>query len=139
MRFECDAYDYPHDECRRLVLFASRGVSKRRVSVWIGSRDAGFSGWAYRDGRIRLRLGPKGTLRPMGVETKTLRRAYPDIPCGSWRDVLVFLAAHEFRHLHQFHYWGGGASEQDADEHAIEMLNKWRTETGRRPIVPLYL
>jgi len=137
VRFRCDAYDYPPDECRRLVLYASHGVNKRGVSVSIRPRLAGFSGWAYSDGRINMRLGPRCTLRPVEAQTKALRRVYPSIPCRDWRDVLIFLSAHEFQHLHQFRYWRGSASEVDADERAIEVLNAWRAETGRRPIRPL--
>lgn len=115
-------------------MFASRGVGKRGVSVHVKPRDWAFSGWAYQDGRIMLLLGPRSTLGPIVMQTRTLRAAYPTISCGSWRDAVVYLAAHEFRHIHQFRYWGGHASEVDADEHAVGALNRWRVETGREPI-----
>jgi len=137
MRFTCTG-QYPPEECRELILFASCGVGKRGVSVALVPAKRSFSGLTRPDGTIRLRMGPKGTLRPAVPSTRALRRILPTIPCRDWRDVLVFLAAHEFRHLAQ--YRGAAPAccprcgEQDAEEHAIRMLNAWRRRTGRSPI-----
>lgn len=118
-----------------MVLFASRGISKRGVSVRLEDRDSSFTGLA-RPGHVLLRMGPRSTLRPIVPRTKTLTRLYPTIPVRCWRDVLVFLAAHEFLHLLQFQY-GLPAGEQGAEENAIHMLNEWRRETGRKPVRPI--
>lgn len=138
MRFLCSA-QYPTKECRELILFASRGIGKSGVSVVLVPAKRSFSGSTRPDGSIRLRMGSKRTLRPVIPYTSAIRRFLPTIPIRDWKDVLVFLAAHEFRHLAQ--YRGTVPSccprcaEQDAEEHAIRMLNIWRAKTGRRQIV----
>ena len=136
MKFECTA-NYPADECQQLVLFASRGIVKKGIDVSLVPSRKSFSGRAYRDGRIRLRMGPKNTLRPFSPTTKELRQILRHVPCRDWRDVLVFLAAHEFKHIAQFRKGAlecPGCAEQEAEAHAIIRLNAWRVETGRPPI-----
>lgn len=137
MRFRCTAKGYPIDECRRLIRFASRGVGKRGVEVVLVSAMRRFSGLAARD-EIRLRMGPKSTLRPVVPSTRAMRRILPTVPCRDWRDVLVFLAAHEFRHLAQLRGLEAACcprcAEQDAEEHAVNVLNAWREATGRFPV-----
>lgn len=54
------------------------------------------------------------------------------------RDVLIYLAAHEFRHHHQhlrrIRTGKAGKGEYDAELHGLRTLNKWREATGREPI-----
>jgi hypothetical protein len=49
----------------------------------------------------------------------------PDIAVASWQEHLLVVAAHEWRHVHQFRV-GGVRSEVKADQWALARLLAWR-------------
>lgn len=103
-----------------------------------------FAGAAYPEGSgchdracafVVLRIGPE-TLFPRPPRPPAPARAgYLPTPWFASRtEVLVYLTAHELRHLWQAkvkrgrRVWGarGQFSERDADAYALRMLRKWR-------------
>ena len=149
MDFSCDftECDYPVAQCVSLIDFAARGVGHRGVAVWLrptqkvkGREQLPFSGVAINDREVRLRLGPQRILPAyiMFVGWGELSERFPHgVPSDGWRDMLVFLAAHEFRHIWQHRQYGKlvyrtrHRVEEDANEHGLKMLNRYRLLTGR--------
>lgn len=136
MRFKFQNSRYPPDDCRKLVLFAARGIRKDGVTVRIEDATHSMSGLAHGPlNTVTLRLGPRGSIRPVFGSTAKVRQWYPKgIPCRSWKDAMVLLAAHEFQHLWQFSTWGNlHGAEQDAEEYALYRLNAFRVATDSKP------
>lgn len=137
----------PAAELRVLLAFAARGTNTTGVAVHVGVSGRYLHGRAW-DGRIALYL-PRTTTAPGWPKewrsrhaAKRLRRMYPTIPTERWQDVVVYLAAHEFRHVRQFRLYLAGkrrrrSSEHDAIKHGIKRLSAYRVATGRTPIVPI--
>ena len=117
------------------------GVSGFDISVKNTRRW--FRGMAYTDGcsyhgnmrpLVTVSVGaPK--MFPKVFENKRMRPGYlPSPPMGTRVEALVFVTAHELRHLWQKRVkrgrrvWGarGQYSERDADAYAIHMLREWR-------------
>ena len=122
-----------------LEFVAPPGVSG---DVMLRKTSGTLAGYAYWKGSsyhasarpfVTLRVGdgfPRGPRPPVGP-------GYLPTPAlGSRVEALVYLAAHELRHLWQARVprgrrvWGarGQFSERDADAYAIRMLRKWRRE-----------
>ena len=148
MDFSCDftERDYPVAQCVSLIDFAARGVGHRGVAVWLrytqkirGRKQLPFSGVAINDREVRLRLGPQRIMPAniMFVGWDELIERFPyGVPSDGWRDMLVFLAAHEFRHIWQHRQRKGKPVpdhriEEDANKHGLKVLNRYRLLTGR--------
>jgi hypothetical protein len=123
---------------------ASPEGSGGRVRIWIGPalvfplrgygntglrtrREARFTMW-YKEGRLHHTTTRR-------VLTNAPRGGYLPRPAlGSRVEALVYVIAHELRHLWQgvvprgHRVWGarGQYSERDADAYAIRMLRAWR-------------
>lgn len=148
-----NASNYPTDRVRELLQFGAKGVRDAGVEVHVkNAPNWTFSGRAYYeipeianvDARAKYLItikigGPERfpcLAHHLGVWTM---RSYPDgIELEDWEDVLVFVGAHEFRHIWQAQRTErtgkGGKREHDADKFAIRRLNAFREETGRDPI-----
>ena len=105
-------------------------------------KQPAFSGLALDDSEVRLRLGPP-RMMPYHIEFGgwgELKEKFPyGIPCDGWRDMLVFLAAHEFRHIWQHRRFKmekpvPSRIEEDANKHGAKILNRYRLLTGREEL-----
>jgi hypothetical protein len=138
---------YPDEEVRQLVAFAVSDVDMRRVCVHVKNRrHAPYSGFAYdhvpeisnapRSSKylVTIGLGPpdkfptKEHKRHRGAGTSFPVRRFDD-----WREALVFLAAHEAKHIEQYRE-GLPRSEVRCDAFATHMLDRYRN--GRPPKEP---
>jgi len=144
---------YPTIQVESLLHFAFTDVLNVGVEVHVKGSSRSYRGRAY-DGiprianvddsaRFLVTIGLSRTKSglPLRVNpgTKRLQRQYPDgIPIDGWEDVLVYVAAHEARHIWQFQARRQSKkmalSEVDADTFAIYQLNEWRRATGRNPL-----
>lgn len=158
MEFLCDFTDsdrdYPVAQCVSLIDFAARGVGHHGVTVWLRytrcpskkdrrkRKQPAFSGLALDDTEVRLRLGPPQIIPAyiVFIGWGELKGRFPyGIPCDGWRDMLVFLAAHEFRHIWQYRRLRRKKPvptriEEDANEHGVKILNCYRLLTGREEL-----
>jgi hypothetical protein len=88
----------------------------------------GFDAWAESSGVVTLRLG---RMRYPYVRP-ALPGGYRRVRFQNQQELLVYLLAHEWRHLWQWSYpaakrlGGRGVSEVDADLYAIRCLERWR-------------
>jgi len=141
---------YPIIQVRSLLHFAFIDVLHAGVEVHVKGSSRSYRGRAY-DGiprianvddsaRFLVTIGLSRTMSGLPLQvnpgTKLLQRKYPEgIPVDDWEDVLVYVAAHEARHIWQFQARRQGKkmalSEVDADTFAINQLNEWRRATGR--------
>lgn len=155
----------PIEELEPLIRFAARGVVDSRVVVKCKrGRRTGPHGCCYYFGfrgepitpnipigtraLITMHLpDPTSTAWPMkwGNNYRLVRlgKMYPHVPFESWADFVVYLTAHEFRHVWQADRSrrmsragkvASGKGEHDAEKHGIKMLSRWRVQTGRTPI-----
>jgi hypothetical protein len=141
---------YPTIRVESLLNFAFDGILHAGIEVHVKGSSRTYRGRAY-DGiprmanvsdsacylvsiglsRVKSRLPLRVTLG-----TKLLQRKYPDgVPVDDWEDVLVYVAAHEARHIWQFQARRQkrkmALSEVDADTYAIYQMNEWRRMSGR--------
>ena len=143
---------YPTIQVESLLHFAFADVLHAGVEVHVKGSSRSYRGRAY-DGipgianvddsahylvTIGLSRTRKGLPLRVNPGTKRLQRQYPDgLPIDDWEDVLVYVAAHEARHIWQFQARRQdkkmALSEVDADTFAIYQLNEWRRTTGRSP------
>ena len=152
MRFT-NTSPYPDKKVRELLALAFHGVSDAGIEVHVKSRKSGWRGRAY-DGippvanvaktsrfLIVIRLAPSNRLPKKASlhKSKMARRLYPNgLPIERWEDALVYVAAHEARHIWQYQRkrrtGRGGKGEHDAIKFGARRLNAWREQTGRDPI-----
>lgn len=132
---------YSTPEVRELVSFAVSEVDMRRVCVNVKNRSrAAYAGYAYSDVPsvsnaprsseylVTLGIGPEEKFPT--PEHKRHHGAGPLFPVrrfGDWREALVFLAAHEAKHIEQYRE-GLPHSEVSCDAFAIYILNRYRSE-----------
>lgn len=134
----------PPHRLREIIGFVTpSGVSGFRVTVRNRSH-ASFNGTAAIQGSewwVTLSFG-KYAVYPKGPERNPRGGAYLPLPWfASVEEAVVFLAAHELRHLWQARVprgrrvWGakGQYSERDADAYAIRKLRAWRRTTAPTP------
>lgn len=143
---------YATAEIEPLLKFAARGIKDSGVEVHIQDTRAGsYSGWAANHipdsvdcaatSRyvVMLRFGEwTGQMKRINPQA-TVRRRYPDgVKFETWQDMVVYVAAHEFRHIWQYQRTERtgkrGKREADAEKFAVRRLNEWREETGRVPL-----
>lgn len=97
--------------------------------------ESRYRGWAcYTTWLVTLRVGAARHFPCKGGWTHPGKGYLPAPWLASRDEALVYLAAHELRHLWQYRIprgrrvWGarGQFSERDADAYAIKMLRAWR-------------
>lgn len=142
--------DYPDDKLKKLFKFASRGVRDGGVEIHIKGTDRGLRGRCFcylpyqanvastTKHLITFKFPYKPEAMPQNAWTnvKRIKKLWPNkIPFDSWEDAVLFVAAHEFRHIWQHlrekRIGKGGKLEYDATKFAHIRLNQWREETGR--------
>lgn len=141
--------DIPDDVVRAVLTFvAPPGVRGYAINLKNMPRGGHFKGWAYADGcgfhgarpgqLVTLGIGSRPGMFPYRGQTERHAGGYlPIPPLANKTEALVYVAAHELRHLWQYRVprgrrvWGarGRMSERDADAYAIRMLRRWRRET----------
>jgi len=147
---------YPQVRLELLVSFAFAEVIDYGIEIHVKGSSAGYKGRAY-DGipkianvvdgakflvtiglsRIRAKLPSR-----VGPGTKRQQRLYPEgISVRDWEDIMIYVSAHEARHIWQFSARRKSGkqpiSEVDADKYAIQKLSDWRVETGYPAITPM--
>lgn len=138
---------------RDCLTFAAQGVRDVGVEVWVVKGFRGGRMWGDASSiyvhdlplktakttkyLIRIRH-PRDYIRNgCPIAFNRLAQMYPDgLFIENIRDFLVYVAAHEFKHVAQFqklfnlkHH----RREYAAEKRAIEKLSQWRVETGREP------
>lgn len=135
MRLDNYTDDIDDQIVREIIRFACPpGVTGYDVVVRNGSVRDTYTGRAYpADWHVTARLGPK-TLFPIGPRAPRRGGYLPDPWLRDRTEALVFILAHELRHLWQARIprgrrvWGsrGQYSERDADAYALRTLRAWR-------------
>lgn len=138
--------DIPTDMLREVIRFVCPpGVTG--FDVRLNNTKGVYSGRAYTQGSsyhdracwfIVVHVGPRERFPRKGGEVCPRGGYLPAPWLGDRTEALVYVVAHELRHLWQGRIprgrrvWGarGQYSERDADAYAIRMLRAWR----RRPI-----
>lgn len=147
---------YPQSRIELLLSFAFATVLDYGVEIHIKGSSSSYKGRAYDgipqianvvDGAmylVTIGLARTRSLLPSHVRpgTKRQRKLYPDgILVRDWEDILIYVGAHEARHIWQFKTRRKSGeqpiSEVDADKYAIRRLSEWRIETGYPAIVPV--
>ena len=131
---------YPTDEVRELVRFAMQDVDTRALCVNVKRQTKhGWTGWAY-EGVPLMSNAPRGarylvTLR-VGEQThypvtrSRVRRGEPEgVTFHDWRETLVFLAAHEAKHIEQYRE-NLPRSEVRCNVFAAHMLSRYREKVS---------
>ncbi len=136
---------YPQERLEILLPFAFEEVLAYGIEIHVKGSSRLFRGRAY-DGvptianvvgdahyLVTIGLARTRSLLPdiVGLSTITNRKLYPQgIPVRNWEDILIYVAAHEARHIWQFKTRRKNGkqpiSEVDAEKFAIEKLNAWR-------------
>ena len=144
---------YPTERVEELLHFSFSDVFGIGIEVHVKGSSRSYRGRAY-DGVPRMAnvLEGAGYLVTIGLAkarknlpdqvspgTRRLKRRYPQgLIIADWEDVLIYVGAHEARHIWQFQTrrqrGAHPISEVDADEFAIQRLNAWRQTTGR-PVI----
>lgn len=154
----------PPERLRELIEFGARGVRDDGVEVHVKRCEIGVRGRAYgyvpeianvaaTSKRLVVMAFPGTPDSPHWMKKwdnpyrlKRLAAIFPLFPFEGWEDSVVYLAAHEFRHVWQDHRRRrakkagrevAGKREHDAEKHGLLRLNEWRVVTGRPPIVPV--
>jgi len=148
---------YPAARIKELLHFAFRGVNDTKVEIHVkGSDTRYFAGRAYNgipaianvaetfQYLVIIRLARNSEIMPSNIKpgVKRLLRGYPEgLPLEGWEDVIVYVAAHEARHIWQFQRTKRtgkrGKGEYDAEKFAFPRLNAWRLTTGRSNTSPI--
>jgi hypothetical protein len=141
---------YCTERLTELLRFAMGHSKDDRVKVQVSETIEDFGGRASE----LVPLGTPGASGPVFPVIMRLprrqsagpcrvRSAVPDIsawwpdgfPIDVWEDLVILLAAHEFRHIWQFQSkWRAGpqwSAEHDAEAYGYQRLNEWRLRTGR--------
>lgn len=140
---------------RELAKFAARGIGHHNVELHIRNSNSNIRGRCfYRPFDIKVKVSSKKirnliTLKLPGEMpkktwsgVKRIGRLWPDgIPMEDWRDAILMVLAHEFRHVWQDRRERrtnrAGKGEYDAEKFAFLRLNKWRVATDRQPVLPV--
>jgi hypothetical protein len=146
---------YPQQRIELLLSFAFDEVINYGIEIHLKGSSSSYKGRAYNgiphianvfDGAkylVTIGLARTRAMLPTHLNpgTKRQQELYPDgIKVRGWEDILIYVAAHEARHVWQFKTRGESGkqpiSEVDANNYAIQKLSNWRVETGGVPIVP---
>lgn len=145
--------DYPDAELKKLFKFASRGIRDGGVELHIKGTNNSLRGRCFPElsyyakvasstkHLITLKFPYKPERMPQSAWTnvKRIKKLWPNkIPFDNWQDAVIYIAAHEFRHIWQHRRkertGRGGKQEYDAEKFAHIRLNQWRESTGREPV-----
>ena len=145
--------DYPDSILKSLFKFASRGIRDSGIEIHIKGTNNGLRGrcfyWLPDYARVassskhlitlKLPYKPEGMPQNAWTNVKRIKKLWPNkIPFDNWQDAVLFIAAHEFRHIWQenrrLKTKKGGKQEYDATKFAHIRLNQWREKTGRVPV-----
>ena len=124
---------FSKEKIQEVVRFVRPGGISRFTVAVRGTRYASASGRAYCGSwhpRVMFKVGSSLKF-PYSM---TSRGAYLGVTVYSLEETLVFIMAHELRHLWQlkhprgYRVWGarGQYSERDADAYALHKLREWR-------------
>lgn len=140
-----NATDIPSDLIREIIRFVKPpGIKK--FDVRVGNTRDHFKGRAYSKGSayhstadpfVNVYVGPVQKFPSIPYQPAS-SKYLPTPYMASRVEALVFVMAHELRHLWQSRVprgrrvWGarGQFSERDADAYAIRMLREWRRTTN---------
>jgi hypothetical protein len=144
---------YPTAQIKQLMKFAAHGIHDSHVEVHVKGSSNGLRGYAYSgvpgianvyndvEYLITIRIPPDSNQLPKKAlsKVKRIQRLWPNaIPLEDWRDCLLLVAAHEFRHVWQYQRTRRsgqrGKGEYDAEKFAMTRLNEYRRATERDPI-----
>lgn len=128
---------FPDAEVRELVKFAMGEVDTRSVCVNVKRmRGSGWRGWAY-EGVPEISNAPRGAeyLITLAVGDKNdypmkrpaRRRGEPHVEFETWQEIMVFLAAHEAKHIEQYRE-NLPRSEVRCNVFATSVLDRYRQE-----------
>lgn len=110
------------------------------VTIWLHiSTFAGYSDFDYKD--VLLLINPETPMPLLDVQYERIPHA-PVCTLTTWQEMLVYVAAHEFRHCYQALYkqrqqrWLPGfhnklLRELDAEYYAIQRLDYYRGTTKK--------
>lgn len=144
---------YPTDEVRELIEFATRDVDMTRVCINVKNmgRGSGWGGCAYdrvpeisnapasAAYLITMRIAPPRRLElprgPLnynhrGPHEVGPRNRFPFFTIRTWQEVVVRLAAHESRHIHQYRHQRP-RSEIECERFAERALELYRERLER--------
>jgi hypothetical protein len=147
---------YDTDQLKELIEFAACGIGHKNIELHVQGTDWGLRGRCFSrpfDYRVRVRSTKITNLITMKLppldkmpkeswtHVKRIKALWPDeIGFADWRDAVLFIAAHEFRHVWQNkrkkRTGKRGKREYDAEKFAFLRLNKWREATGRQSFPP---
>jgi len=128
---------YPDDEVERLVQLAAGWLDGPRVCVNVknlGKGRGAFRGRAYSgvpkisnaprraSHLVTIALGPPDSF---SQEPWRATARSPEVLLADWRSALVYVAAHEARHVEQF-VRKAPKSEVDCNRFAAALLERWR-------------
>jgi hypothetical protein len=129
-------------EIRAAILFVRPpGVAGETVRV--AAARWPYNGRAHpHENRVLVRIGPRGCFPSRGGWTKRGKGYLPAPRLANRMEALVYVLAHELRHLWQYRVprgrrvWGarGQYSERDADAYALGKLRAWRRHVPSTPI-----
>ena len=133
---------YPDDEVDRLVQLAAGWLDGPRICVNVknlGKGRGAFRGRAY-SGVPKISNAPRRAthlvtiaLGPPDSFSQDPWRATarsPEVLLADWRSALVYVAAHEARHVEQF-VRKAPRSEIDCNRFAAALLERWRVSEVR--------
>jgi len=146
---------YPYERIKLLLSFAFAAVVDYGIEIHVKGSNSSYRGRAY-DGipqianvfdgvnyLVTIGLARSRAKLPerVGPQTKRQQLLYPNgIAMRDWEDLLVYVGAHEARHIWQFKARRNSGKqpigEADADIYAIQRLSEWRLATGGLAISP---
>ena len=128
---------YPDSTVRALVKFATRELDMRHVCVNVRNSTGSLAGHAYRgvpsisnappsaEYLVTLRIGDRSRFPVEHRYPGKSGNRWPFIYLEDWREAVVYLAAHEGKHIDQFRA-GTKRSEIACEHFARYMLNAYR-------------
>lgn len=132
---------YPMDEVRELLAFAAKGISTKHVAVHVRNTRHPYYGRAYwgvpsissayktsAQYLVTIRIG-KPDRFPLDCKYPRLKTA-PEYTMQDWKEAMVMVAAHEFRHIHQYRQ-RKPRSEIDAEKWAFKRLLAYREMSSK--------
>lgn len=115
--------NYPIEEVKKLVRFASKGVNHSHLTVWVKNSSSSFAGRYFHYGHVVARIGQPKKF-PCDMQYPGLKRA-PAYEVNNWQEAMVVVVAHELRHHFQ-HKHHKRMSEIDAERWAVKKLVAFR-------------